>query len=320
MCLGLKPDAPDQVVIERRPRFEGSNIGTWIGFKHVMYLVEEGALQFLREHGVVAGSLFERYALGLEIVDSSLRLLRAIEVDDVTRIDVTSRTRPDDLELRLDVEIFVGRNGQMVRAVAAEVRVLFRQARPRGRVEPPPAELVRYLRATLDREAPPAAALAIGEQDGPGLAPRPPAGSNAFVWKWRIPYFYCHFTEHMQHSGYVRVMEEVVDLFLADRGISIQTLLRTRDWIPVVAEAKVELLRDAYMEETLYTVFTVEEVFKRMRFTARMDCYVPRDGGLVRTATGRVTHAYLHIADRGTGGRLATFDDEVMSALCGSPA
>jgi hypothetical protein len=46
------------------------------------------------------------------------------------------------------------------------------------------------------------------------------AGRNAYAWKWRIPYFYCHFTERMQMSGYLRQMEEVVDLFLADRGVS----------------------------------------------------------------------------------------------------
>lgn len=312
MRHGLNPQARERVVLERRPRYEGSNIGTWIGFKHVMYLVEEGALQFLREHGLPAGNLYERYALSVEIVDSDVRLLRALEIDDVTRIEVQSLTEPGDPELRLGVELFVVRGGQAVKAAAAQVRILFREAGgQRGRAEPPPTELLPYVSSEIRRPN--------GETREPqGLPER--AGepvANAFVWRRRIPYFYCHFTERIQHSGYVRILEEVVDLFLADRGISIETLLTARDWIPVVADARIEILREAFMEEELHTVYTVEGVFKRMRYTARLDCYVERAGQRIHTATGRITHAYLRIADRRTGGSLAEFDDTVMAALAG---
>jgi acyl-CoA thioesterase FadM len=322
MSLCLNRAASDRVVLERRPCFEGSNIGTWIGFKHVMYLVEEGALQFLREHGVVAGSLFETYALCVEVVDSDVRLLRALEMDDVVRIEVRSVTEPSDRELSLGVEIFVGRSGEVVKAAVAQVRILFRRARSQGgRVEPPPPELLPYLRPEVRRSNGgqlPTATVKEGRGDaGDPLQELVPKGANAYLWRWHIPYFYCHFTDRIQHSGYVRVLEEVVDRFLADRGISIQTLLRNREWIPVVADARVEILEDAFMEETLYTVFTVEDIFKRMRYTARMDCYVPRDGHLIHTATGRITHGYLRIADRGTGGGLAQFDEAVMAALAG---
>ena len=34
-----------------RPRYEGSNICTWIGFKHVNYLVEEAVLEHFRQLG-----------------------------------------------------------------------------------------------------------------------------------------------------------------------------------------------------------------------------------------------------------------------------
>jgi acyl-CoA thioesterase FadM len=239
-------------------------------------------------------------------VDSDVRLLRALEMDDVTRIEVHSQTEPGDPELRLGVEILVGRGGQLLKAAAAEVRILFRQAGDRqGRGAPPPRELLPYQAAEIRRPA--------------GGTPEiePPSDANAFVWRTRIPYFYCHFTERIQHSGYVRILEEVVDLFLADRGISIQTLLAARDWIPVVAAARIEILREAFMEEELHTVFTVENIFKRMRYTARMDCYVEREGQRIHTATGRITHAYLRIADRGTGGSLAEFDEAVMVALAG---
>jgi acyl-CoA thioesterase FadM len=140
--------------------------------------------------------------------------------------------------------------------------------------------------------------------------------TNGIVWRWRVPYFYCHFSERMQHSGYLRVMEEVVDLFLGQRGISIRTMLAGRRWIPVVPNARVRILAPAYMEEELVTVFTVEQVFKNLLYTARMDCYVRRAGQLLPTATGRITHGYAEVVDRRTW-RHVPFDEETLAALGG---
>ena len=140
--------------------------------------------------------------------------------------------------------------------------------------------------------------------------------SNSFVWKWRMPYFYCHFTERVQMSGYLRLMEEVVDLFLRERGVSIKTLLDEQNWIPVVPHSRITLLDEARMEEDLYTVFTVENVFKGFTYTARMDCYALRDGVLVPTATGHITHGYAVIENR-RDWSLVSFDDRLNSALEG---
>ena len=145
-----------------------------------------------------------------------------------------------------------------------------------------------------------------------------PAATRS-VWKWRIPYFYCHFTERIQQSGYLRIMEEVVDLFLADRGISIRRMLTDQKWIPVVPQARVEILREALMEEELYTVFTVEDVFKDLTYTARMDCYVLRGDELVQTATGRITHGYALILDRHAW-EVVPFDERTLAAFRGEPA
>ncbi|RAM48964.1 MAG: hypothetical protein C6Y22_24925 [Hapalosiphonaceae cyanobacterium JJU2] len=141
-----------------------------------------------------------------------------------------------------------------------------------------------------------------------------PKETNAFIWKWHIPYFYCHFTECIQHSGYLRLMEEVVDLFLANRGISIRTMLNTRQWIPVVPSANVEILQEALMEETIYTVYTVENIFKKTTYTSRMDCYVEREGVLIHTATGSITHGYAKIHNL-RDWTLVEFDEETLSAL-----
>ena len=159
----------------------------------------------------------------------------------------------------------------------------------------------------------PSVARSRGENDDimEMLAPK---GSNAFVWKWHVPYFYCHFNDRIQHSGYLRLMEEVVDLFLHARGISIRTMMDTRGWIPVVPHAQVSILAEAEMEETIYTVYTVEEVFKGTTYSSRMDCYVNRGGQLIHTATGHITHGYARIHDR-CKWTLVEFDAATVKAL-----
>jgi acyl-CoA thioesterase FadM len=120
----------------------------------------------------------------------------------------------------------------------------------------------------------------------------------------------------VQMSGYLRQMEEILDLFVEDRGVSIKKLLDEQNWIPVVPKSRITFLGEANMEETLYTVFTVEEVFKRYTFTARMDCYVLRDGVLVPTATGRITHGWAVIENR-KDWSLVDFDDRLTDAITG---
>ncbi|MBX6769457.1 MAG: hypothetical protein IRY90_20280, partial [Actinomadura rubrobrunea] len=143
------------------------------------------------------------------------------------------------------------------------------------------------------------------------------SGGNALAWRWRVPYFYCHFTHRVQMSGYLRLLEEAVDLLLAERGVSIRRLLDEQDWIPVVPRSSVSILGEALMEEEVYTVLTIEEVFKRLTYTSRMDCYVLRDGALVPTATGRITHGYAVIENR-RDWSLVDFDDRLMRALSGA--
>jgi acyl-CoA thioesterase FadM len=137
---------------------------------------------------------------------------------------------------------------------------------------------------------------------------------KGFVWSWRVPYTDCQFSEHLQFAGYVRAMEQVVDLFLADRGLSVATMLRNRGWIPVVSRARISVLADVAMEETVHTVFTVTDVLKGVGFDATMDCYVRRGAGLMHTATGGILHAYAIAGGPGAGG-LATLDGPTVAAL-----
>ena len=308
-----------------KPRFEGSNICTWIGFKHVMYCVEEAVLEHFRCQGLAPRPLYEEKGLCLEIVNSSVRILHALHMDDSVTVHVIPKTKPADQEMTLAIELMVERDGKELKALTGTVNVIFRlddsvvtahagAATRDGRID-------RYTVGRIQRGTPHSVSgLNLSREPG-SVSPEVAAAlgadqANAFVWKWHVPYFYCHFNDRMQHSGYLRLMEEVLDLFVADRGISIRTLLENKKWIPVVPQANLQILDEAMMEETLYTVFTVEDIFKDTTYKSRMDCYVERHGGLVHTATGHITHGYAVVENR-RDWSLVQFDAEVVAALQG---
>ncbi|MGW4368851.1 hypothetical protein ACWEKT_24715 [Nocardia takedensis] len=303
-------DAPSRVAL--RPRYEGSNICTWIGFKHVNYLVEEAVLDHFRAAGLPARALFEEYGLGLDLVGLDTRIAHALHMDDLVEATVTPTTAGEEAGFGFRVRLTVERDGKQVRAAAATVRAVLVPGTFGGDIAECPAELAPFVvSGPIDPAAPSAE---VDVTDRAAVLKQLTAGRNAFGWKWRIPYFYCHFTERVQMSGYLRQMEEVVDLFLADRDISIRQLLADRKWIPVVPASSIRILDHARMEEDLYTVFTVEDVYKEFTYSARMDCYVVRDGALLHTATGAITHGYAVIEDR-RDWSLASFDDRVLEAL-----
>jgi acyl-CoA thioesterase FadM len=310
-------------VVERYPSFEGANIATGLGFKHVMYLLEEAVVQHFRAHGLGPQLLYERYGLCLEVVDSDARLLTGTYLDDQVRVEVRAESEASHSELPFSALMHVTRGGKEVKSLSGKVRVLLRQDKGVS-ADAPPAELVPYISAEINRQPSTPTEresyeLAVAADEEQLLRRLAPAGTNSFVWKRRVPYFYCHYGARLQHSGYLRLLEEVVERFLADRGISIRTMLEERRWIPIVTKARVEMLREALMEEDIYTVFTVEAVFKRFTYTGRMDCYVVRGGELLRTAMGRITHGYLELRSR-QDWSLVSFDDATLRVLGGGTA
>lgn len=282
-----------------RPRYEGLNINSWIGFKHINYLVEEAVLEHFRIAGASAHSLFEEYGLCVEVVEVDTRITTAIHTDDL--VEATVLPSQVDNELALGVSLFVQRGGERRKAARSRVRVLLRQDHIFEPAEHYPEDLHAFIAPHITRVEPPV------DQ---------PRSDNSFTWSWRIPYFYCHFTERLQMSGYLRLMEEVVDLFLADRGVSVNRLLEEQLWIPLVSRSSITMLNEVVMEEELETVFTVESVFKNFNYTARMDTYVRRNGRPLRTATGRITHAYGEILNRREI-KVVEFDRRLRTALEG---
>ncbi|MFG2132140.1 hypothetical protein ACGFNV_30615 [Streptomyces sp. NPDC048751] len=306
-----------------RPLFEGNNISFAIGFKHINYVAEAAVLNHFREAGLPVGDLYRRYGLGFDVVDIHSRLGALLAVDDEVEAVVTPATKDGADRLRFKVDLFVERDGKRVKCAGSTILVALRVDDHIKAEEPWPDGLEPFTTARLgtgDRVEIAATPRPYGEfTAGRGTTADPVlteliGETNAFGWRWRMGYFYCHFNERVQMSGFLRVMEEVEDLFLADRGLAIKEVLDTRGWIPVVTQSRIELLDETVMEEELYTVYTVENVFKTLLYTTRMDCYVLRDGQLVKTATGTITHGYLHEVAPNQW-EMAEFDESTVTAL-----
>ncbi len=290
------------------PRYEGANIRSWIGFKHLMYLVEEAILRVLRQRGWGTDFLYREYGIGTQIVDSSALFVRLLQMDDEVAADVLQGQ-----DGQFTVRLAAKRNGTVQTVVKAKARAVLVALSEVPGAEPIPQEMAAllYSNTAAATKSSNRCNLRIQPEDTIELLLK---RNGAFYWPWRARYFHCHYSDRLQHSAYIRALEEVVDRFLAERGISVARMLADYGWIPVVSRARLEMLADAYMEETIHTVFRVEEITKRLTYTARMDCFVQRDNMLVHTATAAIVHGYA-ISSGPEAGCLTTLDPATTIAL-----
>lgn len=286
---------PDRSTVCRlRPRYAGANIRTWIGFKHFMYLAEEAVLTWFRERDLGPQALYHRYGLGLEIVDSSVLLPAVLEIDDEVQARV-DRLGPG----RFGVRLHLGRDGQPVTVLRGKVSVAL--VAERG----------------VDAAAPPARLAPLVVPAVTAADPPPPA-VEPYRFGWRARYFHCHYSDRVQHGSHVAALEEVVDRFLADRGLSVPRLLAERSWIPVVSRARVRMLADAHMDDEIETTFTVTDIVKDRAFDGRMDAFAtgPGQDRPRHVATARILHGYA-VSAGPDAGTLARLDPETVKALTG---
>ena len=322
----VKNVVTETTTVTLTPGYEGANIGTYIGFKHVNYLVEKAVIEHFRRQGLPVGALYERHGLGFDLVDLEARLRGGVFVDDEAVLEVRPVTGDDDTAFRFKVALSVLRDGEPKKIVTASAAAVLRRdeddRRLPGRV-PAPAGLDRF---TVDTLGDPEPGETVAETGAPlpsgGSTDRDPvldqllAGRNGHGWKLRVPYPFVHFFGRMPMSAYLRQMEEAKHRFVDARGISIGDQLAERNWIPAVTHSRVEILGEALLEEELYTVYTVESVFKNLLYTSRMDCWVVRDGRLVQVATGVITHGYGVVED-GNQARVVTWDEKIDRAIKG---
>ncbi|KWT63506.1 hypothetical protein ADL21_02195 [Streptomyces albus subsp. albus] len=318
------PDRTSDTATVGRPRYAGINIRTWAGFKQYLHLLEDAVLDHFRRSGHSARRLYEEFGHGLDIVESSGSYSAPICLDQVTRTQLTITEPTPHQGLRLKARMTIDGPERTRPAFRGSARVVLVADRDRADRPPLPPELRMLATASLDALKHPALPP---ESTSPPLRPPAAAGTgagpaapdtNALLWHRRIPYFHCHYDRRMQHSGYVRVLEDTVDRYLAARGIAVGDHLTTRGWVPVVHRTRIRMLADAFMEENLHVVFAVTDIMRNTLFDARMDCYVRRGGTLIHTATATITHGYAHTAGQHIG-TLAELDEPTVKALQGEP-
>jgi len=329
--IAIKKLLTDPTSVTLSPGYEGANIGTYIGFKHVNYLVEKAVIEHFRQSGLPVGELYERFGLGFDVVGLRTRIRGGLFVDDQAVLAVRPAAGDGSGEFAFDVTMTVPRDGTAKKIVTASVKAVLRRDEDDRRLpgrQPAPAVLDRFTVSQIGEARPGPAATATWA-DGPALisggsTDTDPvldqllAGRNGYGWKFRIPYPYVHYFARMPMASYLRLMEEAKHRFVDARGISIGAQLAKRNWIPAVTESEIDIVGEARLEEDLYTVYTVTDIFKNLLYTARVDSHVIRSGRLHLVATGTITHGY-GVVENGNRARVVEWDTEIAQALRGRP-
>lgn len=301
-----------------RPRYEGANISTFIGFKNFMTLAEDAVLVHLRELGYGPQKLFERHGLGITVVHSSMRLTATMHTDDLVTAEVAPVAAKPGQGAAFDVKLATRRGEEDVKLLNGRIRVQLVAEKDGTGTEPVPAELVPFVVAEVSGDGGAEAVPVADAAEVPAiLAAR---AGNDFLWTWKIPYFACHYYTRIQSSAYVKLLEEAVDRYLEYVGLPITGLLAQRDWIPVVSRARVDLHADAFMGEELLITFTVDDVIKDTLFTARMECRVLRGDRLVHVASATIMHGYVIARGEAAFTEIVVLDAATQAALLGGNA
>ncbi|WP_265565145.1 hypothetical protein [Streptomyces hygroscopicus] len=309
------------------PSYEGANIGTYIGFKHVNYLIEKAVIEHFRAAGLPVGELYQQYGLGFDVVDLAAKLRGGMYVDDQALLRVRPVAGDPADTLGFQVSVFVPRNGESKKIVTGSVKAVLRLDEDVRRLPdrlPTPVALAPFTvreigpaKAGAEVPGPLAPLVSGGTVDHDPVLDQLLAGRNGYGWRMRVPYPYVHFFERVQMTAYLRLMEEAKHRFVDSRGISIGRQLGTRNWIPLVTESRIEMVGEALLEEDLYCTYEVTDIFKNLHYTSRMDCHVVRDGRLLQVATGTITHGYA-VPENGNQARIVSLDDTIMRALRGT--
>ncbi|WP_033439541.1 thioesterase family protein [Saccharothrix sp. NRRL B-16314] len=327
--IAVKTLLSETTSVTYTPGYEGANIGTIIGFKHVNYLVEKAVIEHFRRCGLAVGALYESSGVGFDIIDVKTKLSAALLVDDDVDAVVTPTTGESGNVASFSVELTVQRDGAPKRAVRSKVQVQFRRDEDERRMTkraPLPEGLDRFVVDRIGGSEPGDAITDAGaplmsgaSSDDDPVSRKLVEGRNAYAWRFKVPYPYIHFFERLQMSAYLRLMEEAKYRFVEARGCSIGGMLTERNWIPAVSANSVTIMDEVLMEEDLYIVYSVKDIFKNMLYTATMDCYVVRDGKLVQTATGEITHCYVMV-ENGKEAVMVPWDERVVTAFSSAPS
>lgn len=259
-----------------RPRYEHAGVGLRLGVRGLTSLAEEALVNWFRVRGISPSVLSERYGREFSVVDWSGLVAGVVSLDD----EVVASAVPVGVRY-FNVQVAV-RDGDAER-VALRARVTAVLVRRPGTFEEPVEEVSGMLVDRLDD---------VGmERVGVGVA----------GWRrsLRVPMDGCHHGGRMQHSAHVRVLTELAEAFVEDRGLPARRLLDEHGLVMIMPRMRVRLLADAYAGEVLQTGFEVHQAIGGNRLDCRFDAHVEREGRLVPVAVGMLLLGFAHVDDMG---------------------
>lgn len=290
--------------ISMYPKNEGANVENYIGFKHMTYLMEEAIISFLRDLYLSPNVLYKKYGIKIIIKSLSIDILKAINIDDFIEIDICSSMVFNEFVIRAydnNNSFFRGKVGIDIELTNKKVGL-----------DLLPKEVANFLNGVLRAKT--EESFLEKSIEGNPISYLKQLYNSAFIYSKRIPYYYCNYTKELHHSGYERIIEETVDLFLENKNLSIRSMLDKKSWIPVVSKSKVCLLNKVEIEDIVYIVFDVKNILFNRIYEADIIFFKVKDNKLQEVARGEISHGYSDIKNP-QNPELVVLDDEILKAL-----
>lgn len=287
------------------PKNEGANVENYIGFKHMTYLMEEAVISFLRDLYLSPNILYKKYGIKIIIKSLSIDILKAMNIDDFIEIDICTSMAINEFVVKAydnnRISFFKGKVGIDIELTNKNVEL-----------ETLPKKVTDFLNGILETKTK-ESFIEKSIENNP-ISDLKMLYKSAFIYSKRIPYYYCNYTKELHHSGYERIIEEAVDLFLEHKNLSIKSMLDKKSWIPVVSKSKVYLLNKVEIEDIVYIVFNVKNILFNRLYEAEIIFFKVIDNKLQEVAHGEISHGYSDIKDP-QNPELVELDYETLKAL-----
>jgi acyl-CoA thioesterase FadM len=255
--------------------------------------------------GFDTGTLHDRYRLEFTTIDCSSLIFGAVAVTD----EVLAAAEPVGPRY-FNVTLAVRRGERTVVVVRSRVTVLMLR-RPGDPAELPEELLgmavdkIDRIRTAVESHDPEFEARDLDER----------ITNDGLGWhrSWRVATHRCHYAGRVHYAGYLRILEELAEMFLADRGITTRDLIQRHGLLPMMQRVRVRVLADAYAGDRMHTTYEIHQVVGGKLFDCRFDAHVERDGRRIPTATGILLAGFTGLAT--PDGRPVTPPAELLQRL-----
>ncbi|WP_422768948.1 hypothetical protein ACN28C_19325 [Plantactinospora sp. WMMC1484] len=295
------PGRVSEVVL--RPHYDTANTRLRVGTRGLTALAEEAVVHWFRVRKLSPAVLLERFGLEFSIIDCSSLAFGVAHLDD----EITASAQPVGSRY-FNVRLSVGDR----RVLQSRITVVM--PRVPGRREELPEELTGMAIDEFDR-IPTAVDTHDPEFEARDLDERITNDALGWFRSWRVPVSGCHYDNRMQYSGHLRILDELAELFAADRGLPARQTLLEHGLVPVMPRVRLRLLADAYAGDLVHTTYEVHQVVGGACFDCRFDAHVQRGDRRIPVATGILLSAYAREDDR--AGKPVPLPTDIIEAMTG---